>query len=891
MSGWRRLLHLRRSVRRGVDEELAFHVAMKTEELIASGLDPTVARERALQSFGGVADVRDACIEIDERVLRRERRGDHMTKFLQDVRYALRNMRRAPGFTVVVALTLALGIGANTAMFSVVDAVLLKPLPYAQPDRLVSLVTVSPDATELPSSFAEFQHWSQPAANGPFSALAGLFSNGATLTGDDGEPMALGGARMSAALPRMLGVQPLAGRAFTAAEDVHTAERTVMISERLWRMRYSASPSIVGTTITLNGNPWRVIGVYPSNARSTLPFGSVRSTPTDIWLPLRLDPAAEWLYGLQFMTVVGQLRPGVTATEAGAWMARQPPLPGLRIGDAAAQRPNSVRVYRLSDRLLDNVERYLAILLGAVGFVLLIACVNVANLLLARAALRQRELAVRTALGASRGRIVTQLLVESVMRALVGGALGVGIAYASLAAFRAYLPARLPRFEEVQLDGRVLLFVIAVSLLTAIVFGLVPALRASRPDMVSTLREGGRGLAGSMRHDRLRRSLVVAEVALSFVLLVGAGLLLRSLNAILAVPRGFESANTLTAYVALPAARYPDSTRQVAFFETAIERLSALPGVKSVAVTTSLPIEGGVNGGIDIPGGGYSPDDRPIAEKRVVSPNYFQALGARMAAGRAFEPGDRAGSELVVIVNQSFVRRYLPDGNPVGRMVDFLWGTPQGATQRIVGVVADIHEQNLNQPSAPAIYIPATQRPIDGGYFMVRASDEPMSVLPSVRREILALDRYLPLQQVRTLDEVIDGGLSEQRLSSSLLGAFSLLALFLAAIGIYGLISYSVAQRTAEFGIRAALGAGSGEIVRLVLAQSGTLVLVGVVLGAAAAFGLTRVLSSQLYGISATDAVSFVLAAAVLVGAAMAASALPSWRASRLDPTRALRAE
>jgi putative ABC transport system permease protein len=890
MSSWRRLLRLRRSVRAGVDEELEFHVAMKTEELIASGLDSATARERALQSFGGVAPVRDACIEIDERVLRRERRGDHMTNFVQDVRYALRNMRRAPGFTAVVALTLALGIGANTAMFSVVDGVLLKPLPYAQPERLAALVTVGTDGSEIPSSFAEFQHWSQHGS-GAFASVAAMFSTNGTLTADDGEPMALVGARFSAALPRMLGVQPLAGRAFSSEEDAASAERVVMISERLWRMRYSAGDSILGRTIAINGNPWRVIGVYPSDGRSTIPFPSVRTQPIDFWMPLRLDPASPGLYGLHFMYVVGQLRPGMSVSEAGAWMARQPPLAGLQIAGAAAQRPNSLRVHQLSDRLLDNVERYLAILLGAVGFVLLIACVNVANLLLARAALRQRELAVRTALGASRGRIVTQLLVESVMRALLGGTLGVGIAYASLAAFGTYLPARLPRFEEVHVDGRVLLFVVVVSVLTAIVFGLVPALRASRPDMVSTLREGGRGLAGSMRHDRLRRSLVVAEVAMSFVLLVGAGLLLRSLNAMLSVPRGFDSASTLTAYVTLPSARYPDSTRQLAFFDEAVERVSRIPGVRSVAVTTSLPIEGGVNGGIDIPGSGFGPDDRPVAEKRIVSPNYFDAIGARMVKGRAFQPSDRVGSEWVVVVNETFVRRYMPDGEPVGRMVDFLWGTPQGTPQRIVGVVADIREQNLNQPSAPAVYVTENQRPIDGGYLMVRTSGDPQGILPSVRREILAIDKLLPLRQVRTLEEVVEGGLSRQRFSASLLAAFSVLALFLAAIGIYGLISYGVTQRTSEFGIRAALGAQSRDIVRIVLVQSGALVMAGVVLGAAASVGLTRLLSSQLYGVSATDAVSFVLAGAVLVAAAMLASALPSWRASRLDPALALRSD
>ena len=890
LTGWRRLLHLRSSVRAGVDEELAFHVAMKTEELVASGLDPVTARQRALQSFGGLAPVRDACIEIDERVLRRERRGDHMSNFVQDVRYALRNMRRTPGFTAVVALTLALGIGANTAMFSVVDAVLLKPLPYAQPERLAALVTVGADGNEIPSSFAEFQHWSRHG-DGAFSSVAALFATSSTLTADDGEPMALVGARFSAALPRMLGVQPLAGRAFSTEEDGFSAERVVMISERLWRTRYSASDSILGRTITLNGSPWRVVGVYPSDARSTIPFPDVRTTPIDFWMPLRLDPASPSLYGLHFMYVVGQLRPGVSASDAGVWMARQPPLAGLQIAGSAAQRPNSLRVYRLSDVLLDNVERYLAILLGAVGFVLLIACVNVANLLLARAALRQREIAVRTALGAGRGRIVTQLLVESVIRALVGGALGVGVAYASLAASRAYLPARLPRFEEVQLDGRVLLFVIVVSLLTAIVFGLVPALRASRPDMVSTLREGGRGLAGSMRHDRLRRSLVVAEVALSFVLLVGAGLLIRSLDAILSVPRGFDSANILTAYVALPSSRYQDFTRQVAFFDQAVERVSRIPGVRSVAVTTSLPIEGGVSGGVDIPGSGFGPNDRPFAEKRVVSPNYFDALGARMMAGRAFQPTDRTGTEWVVVVNESFVRRYLPDGDPIGRMVDFLWETPPGVRQRIVGVVADIREQNLNQPSAPAIYIPATQRPIDGGYLLVRTSGPPMEMVSAVRREILAIDKLLPLRQVRTLDEVVEGGLSRQRFSASLLSAFSMLALFLAAIGIYGLISYGVTQRTSEFGIRAALGAQSGDIVRLVLAQGGILVVAGVVLGGAAALGLTRLLSSQLYEVSATDPASFILAAGVLVIVALLASALPSWRASRLDAARALRAD
>ncbi len=399
-------------MRAGVDEELAFHVAMKTEELVATGLDPAAAREQALQSFGGVAPVRDACIEIDERMLRRERRGDHMTNFAQDARYALRNMRRTPGFTVVVALTLALGIGANTAMFSVVDGVLLKPLPYAQPERLIAIMDVQPNE-ETVASFAEFQHW-RDATGGPFSAVAAMFPTSSTLTAADGEPLALTGARMSVTLPRMLGVQPLAGRAFTPDEEALTAERTVMISERLWRMRYSADPGMVGHTITLNGNPWRVVGVYPSDARSTIPFGYVQTTPVDFWVPLRLDPANPSLFGLHFIYVVGQLRPDVTATEAAAWMARQPPAPPP--GQAQAQpgpqpQPHSARIYTLSERLLDDVERYLAILLGAVGFVLLIACVNVANLLLARAPMRNHVLAEPTELVPTRAREVTHLLV------------------------------------------------------------------------------------------------------------------------------------------------------------------------------------------------------------------------------------------------------------------------------------------------------------------------------------------------------------------------------------------------------------------------------------------------------------------------------------------------
>ena len=890
---WRRLFFAgKRNVSAEVDDELRFHLEMKTQQLIAQGVDPATARERAAALFGVVDDVRDSCVAIDQRKQRRHRRGDIMTALSQDVQYAWRSMRSTPGFTAIVAITLAIGIGANTAIFSVVDGVLLKPLAYSDPERLVAFVDVQ-RGNEAPVSVAEFLSWREGTGHEKvFTDVAALFRSSAVLTGD-GEPLSLTGARMSWSLPRLLGTTPVAGRAFLPEDDPHTAPRVVIISERLWRKRYDGSPSAIGRAITLNGNPYTIIGVFPVHARTALPFGYVSAATLDFWLPMRLDPAQESLRGLHFMSVVGRLRPGATLTQARAFLDRQVALAqtaGTTTNDARVDpldETHGARVEPLDERILGGVASYLAVLLGAVAFVLLIACVNVANLLLARAATRQREIAIRMAIGAGRARVVSQLLIESVMRALLGGALGVAVAYGALAAFQRYLPTRLPRFNEVTIDTRVLAFLLVVSVVTGVLFGLVPALRSSRVDLVTSLREGGRGLFGSITRDRLRRTLVMAEVALSFVLLVGAGLLARSLQQMFAVPRGFAVDGAMTAWISLSSARYAEPERQAAFFEQAVARLSALPGVRGVTATSNLPVEGGTSGGVGIEGVVFGPNERPYAEKRIVATNYFDVLGARLARGRGFESTDRAGGEPVVVVNETFVLRYLPDGPAVGRRVEFLWGTT--GAQTIVGVVADIREQDLNEPAAPAIYIPMTQRPADGAYLIVATAGDVSSHLSAVRREILALDPNLPLANVRTMDQVIADRHSRERFATALLGVFSFLALLLAAIGVYGVISYGVAQRTAEIGVRTALGAQSRDIVRLVLLQAMTLVAAGVILGIGGALLATRALRAELFGVQPTDAATFASAAFVLVITAFAASAIPSWRATRVDPLTALR--
>ena len=862
-----------------LDEELRFHLDMRREEYEATGATPDEAGRRALRKFGDVSFIRAEALTIDQRLNRRAARAETMSTLLQDARYALRTIRLTPGFTAVATLTLALGIGVTTVMFSVVDGVLLRPLPYTSPDRLVALSENQEAGGETPAAYPEYLLWKEQSRS-VLSDLGAWFQAQTALSGA-GEAEMLQGERMSANLPAILGVTPLLGRSFRPEEELASAELVVMISEGLWRRRFAADSSIIGRTVTLAGRPATVIGVFPATLRSRLPNELASGRRTDYWMPLRLTttnaPA-----GLHFMYMAGQLKPGVTAEQVTARMnlvARQ-----------VSTEDNTVHELRatpMATRVAGTTRDMLGLLVGSVGILLLIACVNVANLLMARAAGRTREFGIRLALGAGRGRIVNQLLAESVVRALLGGLLGVALAYGGVWAMRHGLQVRLPRFEAVTIDERVLAFTLLLSILVGLVFGVVPALRAARGDPRMALGEATR-VVGSIRSDRFRRLLVTGEVALSFVLLIAAGLLLRSFERVLSVPLGFESRNVVTATVALPFSRYADSTRQRAFFSDLISRLEAAPGVEAVGLTSSLPIEGGTNGGVQIEGKEVPPEQAPMAEKRIVSAGYLPSMQARMVSGRGFNQGDVPGGAPVVIVNEAFVRKLMPGEEAVGKRAAFQWGIE--GMQTIVGVVADMREGALRDDVPPAIYIPFTQRTSDAFYVVIRGALPSPALTTILRQTVSAMDPNLPLAQVRTLDDILANGVATERVMASLLGTFAGLALLLAAVGLYGVISYSVAQRTQELGVRAALGARQSDLMRLVFGQGTRMFVAGLVIGAVAAYGLAGLIANQLYGIGPRDPATFAVAGGLLAIVALAATLVPALRATRSDPLQALRA-
>ena len=864
-----------------VDEEIAFHIEERTAQLIARGVPPDRARDEAIRLFGPMDRIPPGIHQSARRREDRVRLRQRLDNLRLDLRYTLRAIRTSPGFTAVVVLTLGLGIGANTAIFSVVDAVLLRPLPYPDADRLVVLGDAQPGGEIVTASYPEFMDW-RPRGTGIFTDIAAYFSSEATLSGE-GEAEMLSGVRVSTAIAPMLGVTPLLGRWFRPEEEARGSERVVLISEDLWSRRFGRDPGIIGERLTLNGNPFTVIGVMPSGGRAMLPGDLITGERRDTWFPLRLDTEVA-PRGLHFMTVVGQVREDVGLTAARSRMeviAEQ-----LRT-DGVTQ--HGVAIIPATERIIGPVRARLTLLLGAVGLVLLIACANVANLLLGRAAVRQREIAVRIALGAGRTRVAGQLILESVSRSLLGGVLGIGIAYASLGIAREWLLSRLPRAGDIALDGRVLLFALAVSVVTGLLFGIIPALRSARQDAGAALREGSRGLSAGIRRDRVRTALVIGEVALSFVLLVNAGLLMRSFGRLSAVETGFDAERTLSALVVLPSTRYPDSTRQIAFFDDLLARASTLPGVRGVALTSSLPIEGGINGGFRIEGVTFPDSADPMAEKRVVSANYFDVLGARLVGGRTFDSRDRLGAPTVMVMNESFARTWFPDGRAIGRRVAFSWGLD--GMQTVIGIVADIREGALDQPVAPAMYVSVAQRGSDAMNVLVRTTGDPLDAAPALRRVVRGIDRDLPISEVRTLADVMETGVAGPRLSAALVAIFSVLALFLAAVGLYAVISFSVAQRTREIGIRAALGAGRGNILRLVLGHGLLLVGIGLVVGFALALASGRIMANQLFGIAANDPGTFTIVAVVLACVAITAAALPALRATRIDPLVALREE
>lgn len=807
-----------------------------------------------------------------------------MQKLLADTRYGLRRLLKSPGFALIVVLTLAVGIGATTAIFSVVNAVLLRPLPYESPERLVSIQHIYPGLDlKAPVSPRGFRLYRDELRS--FDGVAVESGWAANLSGD-GDPERLIGRTVSAEYFQTYGVEAAIGRTPLAEESEPGRDRVVVLSDGFWRRRFAGDPSIVGRDIHLNGEQYQVIGVMPPGFRGFF------NRTTEVWKPLALSPEglesnSEWL------SLTARLKPGVSTDAAAAELERftkriQAETPGEYPPDW------SLGLVTLNELSSGDLRPALLVLLGAVAFVLLIACANIANLLLARSAGRMKEVAVRRALGANRSDLVRQLLTESVVLALAGGLIGLGIAIVGVRALGALAPAGFAPGEFFAMDLRVLSFTMAVSLLTGIAFGLAPALQASGTDVQSVLREGGRGMQTERSGQVLRRALVVAEVALSLTLLVGAGLLIRSFDRLQQVDPGFHPENLLTFNVTLPSTRYPSDTARIAFFDAAREALGALPGVRAVGAAQVLPFTGGWSTGsfevegLEIPEG----QQDPWGDQRIVTPGYFEAIGAQLIAGRTFDERDRLGSTPVVIIDSELARRYFAGRDPLtGGILENADEEGNAIRYQIIGVVAHTKQEALDAEDRVQLYWPSTQHGMGAMSFALRTAGPPEQYTAAARQAIRSVDPDQPIAQVNTMAKLIDQSVVQKRLSMLLLTFFAGIALLLAVLGIYGVMSYLVTQRSQEIGVRMALGASRGGVLAMVLRQGMVLVIAGLVLGLIGAFWLTRLLATQLFQIEATDPTTFVAVSAVLLAAAATGTLVPALRATRVDPMRALRAD
>jgi predicted permease len=810
-----------------------------------------------------------------------------MNILLKDLRFAVRLLRKSPGFTLVAVLTLGLGIGVNTGIFSFVDAVLLKRLPYPHPEEIVNVWEKPPRGERNGISTLNFLDWQKQ--NTVFTAMAASTGASPTLTDAD-VPVQLHGARVSAPFFDVLGVKAALGRTFAPGEDRPGQDQVVVISHRLWEGRFGADLGLIGRTVRLDNKPYTVIGVMPGNS----PFDRGWQ---GIWMPLAFNPQ-DMTRDFHWMMSWARLKPGVSLEQARAQM---------RAIAARIEReyPNSnkgwsVTIDRFLDRAVsDSLRRSLLVLWAAVGAVLLIGCTNLANLMLARAASREREAAIRAALGASRLRLVRQFLTESVLLASLGGLLGVLAGFGMTAALKASIPPFfLPPEADVHLDARVLMFTAAVAILAGILFGIAPALQAARTDLTGSLKEGGRGATSGLSRARLRSALVVAEVALAFVLLSGAGLLIRTLDQLQRVDPGFETTNVITMDLPMTDAQFPDGARVVSYLNQVMEKIQAVPGVRDVAVTSALPLQGWGYGMPFLIEGQPVVDraNRPASFYKIVSPSYFRALGMRVLKGRALAETDTAGGVPAAVVNQTMVNKYFKGQEPLGKRIliqQIVTGKHELGPEvpwQLVGVVADEKVDSLDDFSA-GVYVSYKQSPVAFASLAVRGAMDPTRLVKSIQRAVWDLNKNQALEAIKTLEQIKSESLGGNRLRTVLLGIFAGLALLLAAMGIYGVISYSVAQRTHEFGVRAALGASRGDQLKLVLRGGMSLAALGLVIGGLGALGLTRVLQSLLFGVSPRDPATLTLVGVVLGAVALAACYVPARRATRIDPATALREE
>jgi putative ABC transport system permease protein len=809
-----------------------------------------------------------------------------MTTLLQDLKYGLRMLAKNPGFTAVAVLTLALGIGANTAIFSFVDAVLLKPLPFSHPERMVMVWEKPPDGGRNVVSSLNFLDWKNQ--NSVFDAMAAQGGATMTLTGAD-QPVMLRVGLVSAPYFNIFGAEPLLGRTFAPDEDQPGKQHEAVLSHRIWENRFGSDPGIIGRNIALNGESYTVIGVMPPGLFD-------RSWP-DLWAPLAFQPT-DLTRDYHWLVSFARLKPGVNLEQA----RQQMNAIAVRIahGYPKSNKGWGATVTPYADTLVDNdLRKTLLVLLAAVGAVLLIGCVNLANLLLVRGAGREREVAIRAAMGGSRTRLVRQFLTESVLLAGLGGSAGVLIGWQLLLAMNRWIPRfLLPAEADVRLDARVLVFAAAIAVATGILFGIAPAVHGVRTDLVGSLKEGGRAATSGSGRKQIRNTLVVAEIALAFVLLSGAGLLLRSFYQLQQVNPGFDSTNVITMVLPLPSQQYPDGPRIVSYQQQVIEKIQAVPGVRSAAVANSLPLEGWPIGmHFQIEGRPFvDPSNRPDCGFKTASPSYLSAVGLRLIRGRWLAEADTAATLPVAVINETMAKQNFQGQDPLGQRIlidQLIPGQPAVGPEipwQVVGVVADEKIHRLDESSA-GLYVSYQQSPSPGTALVVRGAMDPTRLVKSIQSAIWQINRNQAFDDIKTLERIKSESLGENRLRTVLLGAFAGLALLLAATGIYGVISYSVAQRTHEIGLRAALGASRWAQLGLIFRDGMTLTVIGMGIGVMGALGLTRLLASLLFGVSPHDPWTLALVGVILAAVAVAACLIPARRATKVDPMVALRYE
>ena len=810
-----------------------------------------------------------------------------MDSIFKDIRYGVRGLLKHPGFTAIVVITLALGIGASTAIFSVVDSVLLRRLPYRHAERIVAIQEVSPEGKRIQTTSGNFLDWR--AQNTVFQHLSAIRQAPVNLAlADQAERVEL--AQTNADFFDVFGITPTYGRTFIPQDEQAGHQPVAVVSDSLWQRRFGSDPSLVGKPITLDGSTYTVVGIAPP--------GFQYPDKTEVWLP-PLQRVPELFPGqdlenrrMGYLTAVALLKPGVSVQQGASEMETITGRLRQQYPDTNNKRFN--RVVSMHEHLIGETNKLLWLLLGAVTFVLLIACANVANLLLASGAARHKEMAIRSALGASRWRVMRQLFTESTILALTGGAVGVLIAFWGLTAITKLLPGDFPRLNEIQLDVRVLAFTFAASVLTGILFGLAPALQISRAEVQESIRESGRGVAGSLRKSRFRQALIVGEVALSVVLLAGAGLLFRSFMHLQSVDTGFVSQQVLTARITVAGANYTENPQFVKFYNQVLEKVTALPGVLDAGLINTLPLDKGPTAAFRVEGRPVTTVDKwPGANYRVVTPDYFRAMSIPILQGRGYSERDNDNAPRVIMINQEIADSIFPGENPIGKRINFGNNEDNGQPRwfEIVGVVANVRSVELREKPESELYFSAYQDMWPRMSLVVRSSVDPASLGASVRNVVNEVDKTIPVSKVETMEHVVSQSITQPRFNLFLLGLFSVVALLLSAAGIYGVTAYTVSQRTHEVGIRLALGAQVGDVLKMILGQGMAVIGIGLVLGLVAAFGLMRLLKSLLFGVGENDPVTFVAITLVLFVVALVACYVPARRATKVDPLVALRYE